>query len=202
MITNRQAFINGFWTNNTIFVQMIGMCPTLGVSTTAINGIGMGLATTAVLMGSNVAISMVRKVIPSDVRIPAFIIIIASFVTVIDLLMNAFFHDLHKILGIFIPLIVVNCCILGQAEAFASKNTIIKSLFDGIGTGLGFTLALVLLGSVREIIGSGTIFGYNILGASFHPAITFILPPGAFIALGFILAGVRWYNEKRVSPIK
>ncbi|HAT49592.1 MAG: electron transport complex subunit E [Nitrospirae bacterium] len=190
---------NGLWDNNVIFAQLLGMCPLLGVSTNAINGVGMGLATTFVLLGSNIVVSLVRNYIPNDVRIPAYVIIIASFVTITDLTMNAFLLDLHKVLGIFIPLIVVNCAILGRAEAFACKNTPLSSAIDGIAMGLGFTLALTLLGASRELLGSGTFFGVNVMGPSFHPAIGFILPPGAFIVLGFILMGVRWIDMKRAK---
>ncbi|MBF0109105.1 MAG: electron transport complex subunit E [Magnetococcales bacterium] len=190
---------NGFWNNNVVFAQLLGMCPLLGVTTSAINGIGMGVATMLVLVGSNVVVSMIRNYIPNDVRIPAYVIVIASFVTIIDLSMNAFFLDLHKVLGIFIPLIVVNCAILGRAEAFASKNNALDSAIDGIATGLGFTLALVLLGASRELLGSGKFFGMDVLGASYHPAIGFILPPGAFIVLGFILMSVRWLDQKRAK---
>ncbi|MBF0133768.1 MAG: electron transport complex subunit E [Magnetococcales bacterium] len=188
---------NGLWDNNVVFAQLLGMCPLLGVSTNAINGVGMGLATMFVLLGSNIVVSLVRNYIPNDVRIPAYVIIIASFVTITDLTMNAFLLDLHKVLGIFIPLIVVNCAILGRAEAFACKNTPLSSAIDGIAMGLGFTLALTLLGASRELLGSGTFFGVNVMGPSFHPAIGFILPPGAFIVLGFILMGVRWIDMKR-----
>lgn len=196
---NKDILVKAFWSNNVIFVQLLGMCPTLGVTTTAKNGIGMGLATTAVLLGSNAVISLVRNYIPNDVRIPAYVVIIASLVSMIDLSMNAFFHDLHKVLGIFIPLIVVNCAILGRAEAFASKNTVGKSMLDGLAIGLGFTLALLLLGSVRELLGSGALLGYDVFGPSFHPAIGFILPPGAFIALSFILVGVKWIDQRWIA---
>ncbi|MBF0213213.1 MAG: electron transport complex subunit E [Magnetococcales bacterium] len=195
----KEIIVNGFWKNNGVFVQMLGMCPTLGVTTSAENGIGMGLATMSVLVGSNMVVSMVRKAVPNDVRIPAFIIIIAAFVTIIDLAMNAFVHDLHKVLGLFIPLIVVNCIILGRAEAFASKNTVMGSILDGVFTGLGFTFALTLLGSVREILGSGQLFGHVLFGADFQPALGFILPPGAFIALGFILMTYKWINERSAN---
>ncbi|MBF0348345.1 MAG: electron transport complex subunit E [Magnetococcales bacterium] len=188
---------NGLWDNNVVFAQLLGMCPLLGVTTSAINGIGMGIATMLVLVGSNIVVSLIRNYIPNDIRIPAYVIVIASFVTIIDLSMNAFFLDLHKVLGIFIPLIVVNCAILGRAEAFASKNDALKSALDGLATGLGFTLALVLLGASREILGSGKFFGMDVMGTSFHPAIGFILPPGAFIVLGFILMSVRWIDLKR-----
>ncbi len=187
---------DGLWKNNTIFVQVLGMCPTLAVTSSAKNGIGMGLASTAVLICSNIVVSLVKKIIPDKVRIPAFIIIIASFVTVIDLLMNAYVHDLHKVLGLFIPLIVVNCMILGRAEGFASKNSVFDSLLDGIGVGLGFTLALFILGSLREVLGNGTILGYSLFGSFFHPAIVMILPPGAFIGLGFILFIINYMNER------
>ncbi|MBF0181577.1 MAG: electron transport complex subunit E [Magnetococcales bacterium] len=195
----KEVIVNGFWKNNGVFVQMLGMCPTLGVTTSAENGFGMGMATTAVLIGSNVVVSLVRKVIPNDIRIPSFIIIIASFVTIIDLSMNAFWHDLHKVLGLFIPLIVVNCIILGRAEAFASKNSVFHSILDGIFTGLGFTLALVLLGGVREILGSGQLMGQDLFGANFQPALGFILPPGAFIALGFLLMLYKWLDQRGQS---
>ncbi|MBF0285018.1 MAG: electron transport complex subunit E [Magnetococcales bacterium] len=197
-----KVFIDGLWTNNNIFVQLLGMCPTLAVTTSAENGIGMGLATAAVLLGSNVCISAIRKFIPGDVRIPAFIVVIASFVTIVDLLMNAFWYDLYQKLGIFIPLIVVNCVILGRAEAFASKNGVVASAVDGISMGLGFTLALLVLGGVREVLGSGQFLGMDVVGQSFHPAVTFVLPPGAFIALGFILAGyrvIRQWQDKRAE---
>ncbi|MBF0584777.1 MAG: electron transport complex subunit E [Magnetococcales bacterium] len=195
-MTNREIVVNGFWHNNGIFVQMLGMCPTLAVTTSAENGVGMGLATMFVLMGSNMVVSMIRSIIPSDVRIPAYIIVIAAFVTIIDLSMNAYVHDLHKVLGIFIPLIVVNCIILGRAESFASKYSVFKAALDGVFTGLGFTFALFILGSVRELLGAGTWFEMPVLGSSFHPSLVFVLPPGAFIALGFILVAVRWFNQR------
>lgn len=192
-----KLFKEGMWDNNVVFAQLLGMCPLLGVTTTAINGIGMGLASTVVLLGSNTVVALVRNYIPSAVRIPSYIIIIASFVTIVDLMMNAYMHDLHKVLGLFIPLIVVNCAILGRAEAFASKNPVSKAVLDGIFSGLGFTFALFLLGAAREILGAGEVFGVDIMGASFHPALGFVLPPGAFIALGFILWGVKWIDMKR-----
>jgi electron transport complex protein RnfE len=163
------------------------MCPALAVTTMAINGVAMGLAATAVLVGSNLVISLLRRFIPEQVRIPVFIVVIASFVTIIDLVMAGYFYELHKVLGLFIPLIVVNCIILGRAEAFASKNTVLLSLADGLGMGLGFTLALVILGSVRELLGNGTIFGFTVLSWGFQPALVMLLPPGAFLALGLLL---------------
>ena len=192
----KEIVSNGLWHNNAVFAQLLGMCPLLGVTTTAVNGIGMGLASTAVLLGSNSVVALVRNYIPKDVRIPSYIIIIASFVTIIDLTMNAWLHDLHKVLGLFIPLIVVNCAILGRAEAFASKNSLPRAALDGLFSGLGFTLALFALGATRELLGAGEIFGIDVFGDSYHPAIGFVLPPGAFIALGFILMGVRWIDAR------
>ena len=191
-----RIFAEGFWKNNAVFKQVLGMCPTLAVTTSAKNGIGMGLATTAVLICSNIVVSLIKDFIPAKVRIPAFIVVIASFVTMIDLLMNAYAHSLHKSLGLFIPLIVVNCVILGRAESFASKNKVFDSLIDGLGIGLGFTFALFILGCVRELLGNGSILGVNILGANFKPAIVMILPPGAFLALGFLLFIINWIEKR------
>jgi len=188
-----REFSKGLWKENAVFRLLLGMCPTLAVTTSAENGIGMGLATTFVLVCSNLAISAMRKLIPAQVRIPAFIVIIASFVTVVQLCMEAYVYDLYKALGIFIPLIVVNCVILGRAEAFASKNGLIPSLADGLGMGLGFTLGLFILGSVREVLGSGSLLGFSLFGAGYQPFLLMILPPGAFICLGLLLAGMnRW----------
>jgi electron transport complex protein RnfE len=180
-------FTKGFWKENPIFRLVLGICPTLAVTTTAVNGLAMGLATTAVLVMSNCLISLLRKVIPQKVRIPIFIVIIASFVTVIDMIMAGFFYELHKILGLFIPLIVVNCIILGRAEAFASRNPLFNSFLDGLGMGLGFTISLILLGSIREILGQASIFGITILGTNYQPFLIMLLPPGAFITLGLLL---------------
>ncbi len=191
----QQIFSDGFWHNNTIFAQLLGMCPLLGVTTTAENGFWMGAATTFVLMGSNLVVSIVRGVIPKNVRIPAYITIIAAFVTVVDMTMDAWMHSMYLVLGLFIPLIVVNCSVLGRAEAFASKNSISDSVVDGLAVGLGFTLALLVLGGVREVIGQGTLFGHQLFGAHYPDFLMFILPPGAFIALGFILVGVRLINR-------
>ncbi|WIF94413.1 electron transport complex subunit RsxE [Caminicella sporogenes] len=179
---------NGLVKENPIFFQLLGMCPTLAVTTSASNGMGMGLATTAVLVCSNTAISLLRKFIPSKIRIPVFIVVIASFVTIVGMLMEGYVPALFNTLGLFIPLIVVNCLILARAEAYASKNGVLGSAFDGIGMGLGFTWALTLLGSIRELLGAGSIFGFNVFGASFKPALIMILPPGAFLALGILLA--------------
>ena len=183
------ALKRGIIDENPAFVQVLGMCPTLATTTSAINGLGMGLSVTAVLMCSNLAISALRKVIPSKIRIPAYIVIIATFVTVVDLLLQAFFYDtLYKALGLFIPLIVVNCIILGRAEAYASKNDPVSSLFDGLGMGLGFTMALTILGIIRELLGAGTFFGMQILPAAITPAAIMIMAPGGFIVLGIVLA--------------
>jgi len=191
-----EIFANGFWHNNAIFAQLLGMCPLLGVTTSAENGFWMGAATLLALLGSNLVVSLVRDFIPSSVRIPAYITIIAAFVFMIGMVMNAWMHEMYLILGLFIPLIVVNCAILGRAEAFASKNNVMDSLVDALGMGLGFTFALLLLGGIRELLGQGELFGFDILGANYPDVLLFILPPGAFIALGFILAGVNLVNMK------
>lgn len=188
--------LNGFIAENPTFVQLLGMCPTLATTTSAINGMSMGLATTAVLIGSNAVISLLRKFIPDKIRIPAFVVVIATFVTVIDMLMHAYLPALYKSLGLFIPLIVVNCIILGRAEAFASKHGVLDSVFDGIGMGIGFSMALTILGGVREILGAGSIFGLSLFGEAFKPALIMIMPPGAFIALGLLIALVNIITKK------
>jgi electron transport complex protein RnfE len=182
-----RELLKGLWSENPTFRLVLGMCPTLAVSTSAQNGLGMGLASTFVLFCSNAVISALRNFIPSKVRIPAFVVAIATFVTIVDLVMNGYFHALHKSLGLFIPLIVVNCIILGRAEAFASKNPVWYSFIDGLGMGIGFTLALIVIGSIRELLGNGTIFGVTLFGPGYLPLILMILPPGAFIVLGFML---------------
>ncbi|MDX9695421.1 MAG: electron transport complex subunit E [Bacteroidales bacterium] len=181
-----QNFTKGFFKENPILVLVLGTCPTLATTSSAINGIGMGLATTFVLVGSNVVISLLANIIPDKVRIPAFVVVIASFVTVIDLLMQAYVPSLYDKLGIFIPLIVVNCIVLGRAEAFACKNTVLSSLVDGLGMGLGFAMALGILGSIRELLGNGSVFGYKFIAGD--GILVFILAPGAFIALGYLIA--------------
>ena len=183
-----KIFKNGIIDENPTFVQVIGMCPTLAVTSSAINGIGMGLSTAIVLACSNIAISLLRKVIPDKIRIPAFIVVIATFVTIVQMVLKAFVPALDQALGLYIPLIVVNCIILSRAESFASKNGPMESAVDGIGMGLGFTLGLTILGAVRELLGAGSIFGLSIFGASYQPALLFILPPGAFLTLGFLMA--------------
>jgi len=184
-----QNFTKGFIRENPILVLVLGTCPTLATTSSSLNGMGMGIATTFVLAGSNAVISMLANVIPDKVRIPAFVVIIASFVTIVDLLMQAYVPDLYVTLGIFIPLIVVNCIVLGRAEAFASKNSVFSSLLDGVGMGLGFTLALGVLGAFREIVGSGSLLGHKFIPGD--GILVFILAPGAFIALGFLIAIVN-----------
>ncbi|ATX82550.1 electron transport complex protein RnfE [Mariprofundus ferrinatatus] len=191
-----EIFYDGFWHNNTIFAQLLGMCPLLGVTTSAENGFWMGAATMLVLLGSNLVVSLVRDLIPKNVRIPAYITIIAAFVTVVGMAMNAWMHEMYLVLGLFIPLIVVNCAILGRAEAFASKNSVSDSVVDALAVSAGFTFALVVLGGVRELFGQGELFGFVVFGESYPDVLMFILPPGAFIALGFILAGVNLINRK------
>jgi electron transport complex protein RnfE len=187
----KKELYRGVIKENPTLVLLLGMCPTLAVSNQAINGIGMGIAATFVLISSNVVISLLKNVIPDKVRIPAFIVVIASFVTIIDLTMNAYTPDLHATLGIFIPLIVVNCIILGRAEAYASKHGVLESLVDGLVMGLGFTLGLTVLGCIRELLGAGSIFGFKLVSENASTILLFILPPGAFIVLGFLIATVN-----------
>lgn len=194
-----RILLNGIVKENPIFFQLLGMCPTLAVTTSAENGMGMGLATTAVLVCSNAIISALRKIIPAKIRIPIFVVVIASLVTIVGMMMEGFVNSLYQQLGLFIPLIVVNCLILARAEAYAFKNTVIDSAFDGIGMGLGFTLSLTLLGAVRELIGAGSIFGLQIMWASYKPALIMILPPGAFLALGLLLAVNNIIKAKRAA---
>ncbi len=185
--TSLENLTRGIIKENPTFVMLLGMCPTLGVTTSALNGLGMGLATLFVLILSNIAISTVKNIIPEKVRIPSYIVIIASFVTVVDLLMAAYLPILHSALGIFIPLIVVNCIILGRAEAFASKNNVWQSILDAVGMGLGFTIGLTSLGIVREILGNGSIFNYSFISEDANPILLFIMPPGAFLALAGLI---------------
>ncbi|MDR3055950.1 MAG: electron transport complex subunit E [Zoogloeaceae bacterium] len=199
---------DGLWSNNVVFAQMIALCPASAVTTSGTNGLGMGLATTAVLVVSNILVALVRHFVSEQVRIPVFVVLIATLVTVVDMLLNAWLHELYKVLGLFIALIVVNCAILGRAEAFASKNGVWASAVDGLAMGLGFTFALTLIGLIREFLGSGTLFAQapQLLGASFafletqvHPhggALLMILPPGAFAVLGFLLAGKRLIDRR------
>ena len=182
----KENFVKGIIKDNPVFVMLLGMCPTLGVTSSAFNGLGMGVATMFVLVMSNIVVSLIKSQVPDKVRIPAFIIIIASFVTVVEMVLEAFIPFLYEQLGIFIPLIVVNCLILGRAEAFASKNNLMHSIIDGLGMGVGFIIALTALGAVREILGSGSIFELKFLSESANTFIVFILPPGAFIALAYL----------------
>ena len=189
--------LRGLWRENPVFVQVLGMCPTLAVSNSALNALTMGLATAFVLCLSSLLISLLRHVVPREVRIASFILVIATFVTIIDLAMAGFVPDLYKRLGIFVPLIVVNCIILGRAEAFAGKNTVWASFKDGIGMGLGFTFALLVISTIREIIGNGTFLGIPLFGAGFEPVMFFALAPGAFVTIGFILAFVAWLDHHK-----
>ena len=194
-----QEFTKGIIKENPVFVMALGLCPTLAVSTSVQNAIGMGAAATFVLLCSNIFISLLKNFIPSKVRIPCYILVIASFVTIVDMAMEAYVPPLHKSLGIFIPLIVVNCIILGRAEAFASKNGVFKSMLDGLGMGLGFMLAIVIIGLIREILGVGTILDIRILPASYKPMIAAILPPGAFITIGLLMGLLNIFQNKKKS---
>ena len=193
-MSNLKIFTKGLIKENPTFSLMLGMCPTLGTTTSAVNGLGMGVATMFVLIMSNIVISMVKNVIPDKVRIPAFIVIIASFVTVVQLCMEAYVPSLYNTLGVFIPLIVVNCIILGRAEAFASKNNVFKSMLDAAGIGLGFTLSLTLLGTVRELLGSGSFFGYKFIAGD--GMLVFVLAPGAFIVLSYLMVLFNKFTAK------
>ncbi|MBC5995691.1 electron transport complex subunit E [Romboutsia ilealis] len=196
-MNSAKIFKNGIIDENPTFVQVIGMCPTLAVTSSAINGLGMGLSTAVVLICSNIVISLMRKIIPDKIRIPSFIVVIATFVTIVGLLLKAYVPALDQALGLYIPLIVVNCLILARAESFASKNGAFTSAIDGVAMGLGFTLALTILGAVRELFGAGSLFGISLLGASYQPALLFILPPGAFLTLGFLMAGFNKIRNKK-----
>lgn len=190
-------FFKGLWKENPVLVQLLGMCPTLAITGSVINGISMGLATTFVLVCSNIMISFIRSLIPKEVRIAAYIVVIATFVTVADIFIKANFMEISKALGPFIPLIVVNCIILGRAEAFACRNNLFRSTLDGIGMGIGFTLALITISSIRELLGNGTWLGVTVFGAGFTPCLVMILPPGAFLVLGFIIAFMNKVKEKQ-----
>ena len=195
MRNNLQTFTKGLVKENPILVLLLGCCPTLATTTSAINGMSMGLATTFVLIMSNLVISLLKGFIPDKVRIPCFIVVIASFVTIVQLVMQAYVPDIYETLGLFIPLIVVNCIVLGRAEAFASKNPVFPSILDGAGMGLGFTFALTILGCIRELLGSGSMFGFRILPETAN-ILLFILPPGAFICLGFLIAIVNQFRKE------
>ncbi|MEG0132807.1 MAG: electron transport complex subunit E [Clostridium sp.] len=189
----------GIITENPVFIQVLAMCPTLAVTSSVQNAAGMALAATVVLIGSNAVISLIRKLVPDKIRIPAYIVVIATFVTLIQFLLEAYIPDLYKSLGIFLPLIVVNCVILGRAEAYASKNKVLPSIFDAIGMGLGFGLAIILLATFREVLGNGTFYGIQVLPKSYVPAMVMTSAPGAFMTLGMILAG---FNQYKISKAK
>ncbi|MBD3272298.1 MAG: RnfABCDGE type electron transport complex subunit E [Elusimicrobia bacterium] len=190
-------FIKGIIRENPVLRLMIGLCPVLAVSTSAFDALGMGIATTFVLVSSNFTVSLLRRLIPNEIRIPIFIVTISSFVTIADYVMKAYAPELSKSLGVFVPLIVVNCIILGRSEAFAYKNTIVSSVLDGLGMGLGFILAILLLGSVREVLGNGTWFSIPVLGSNYQPFLIMVLPPGAFLVIGFLMAGLNKLSVKR-----
>jgi electron transport complex protein RnfE len=193
----RGVFVNGIFNENPVFRLVLGACPIIAVTTSVSNGIGMGLAATLVLLGSNLVISALRNFIPNKVRIPAYMVVISTFVTIIQLLMQAFVPALYEALGIFLPLIVVNCIILARAEAFAGKNAVMPSIADGIGMGIGFTLALVMIAAVREFFGTGSIMGFQLMGASFEPVLLFILAPGGFLVFGLLLGIINAIADKR-----
>ena len=193
----RGVFVNGIFNENPVFRLVLGACPIIAVTTSVSNGIGMGLAATLVLLGSNLVISALRNFIPNKVRIPAYMVVISTFVTIIQLMMQAFVPSLYEALGIFLPLIVVNCIILARAEAFAGKNAVMPSIADGIGMGIGFTLALVMIAAVREFFGTGSIMGFQLMGASFEPVLLFILAPGGFLVFGLLLGIINAIVDKR-----
>jgi len=195
-MTLGQEFIKGLYSDNPVFRLMLGLCPVLAVSSSVNNALGMGAAASFVLVSSNFVVSVIRKGVPQKIRIPIYIIIIATFVTIVDLVMAGFAPELHKSLGLFIPLIVVNCIILGRAEAFASKNNILYSVIDGLGMGLGFTLAMVIIATFREILGNGTWLGIPLLGSTFKPVLLMILPPGAFITIGLLIGMLNWVDMR------
>ncbi|MCD4819592.1 MAG: electron transport complex subunit E [Candidatus Cloacimonetes bacterium] len=195
-MSRMNEFTKGFIKENPVFIMALGLCPTLAVTSSVMNAIGMGLAATFVLVFSNIFISLIKGFIPDKIRIPAFIVVIASFVTIVDMVMHAYSPEIHKSLGIFIPLIVVNCIILGRAEAFASKNNVMNSILDGFGMGLGFTLALVVIGGIREVLGAGQFLGFNVLPSSYQPMLVAILAPGAFIVMGLLMGMMNLKKKK------
>ena len=189
----------GIYRENPVFRLVLGLCPTLAVTTSVKNGIGMGIAAAMVLVSSNLFISLVRNLVPKKIRIPIYIVIIATFVTIVEMLMQAYQPDLHKALGIFVPLIVVNCIILGRAEAFASKNNPFVSVVDGLGMGVGFTLSLIVISAIREVAGNGTFYGFPVVPSSFEPVLVMILPPGAFLTLGYVLGFFNWLDVRNTK---
>lgn len=199
--TPSQDFIRGIWRENPVLIQLLGLCPALAVTNTVANSIAMGLATFFVLMGSSILVSSLKKLIPGEVRISAYILIIATFVTIADMVLAAVVPEIHKALGAFIALIVVNCMILGRQEAFASKRPVSRAILDAAGTGTGFIIALLMMGSIREILGNGTFLGVPLFGDAFEPWIIMILPPGGFFSLGVILLGFAWWEERKKAPV-
>lgn len=195
--TPGQDFTRGIWRENPVFIQMLGLCPSLAVSNTVENSLAMGLATFFVLFCSSVLVATFKKLIPSEVRIATYILIIATFVTIVDMTLEAFVPEVHKALGAFIALIVVNCIILGRQEAFASRNSVPRAMLDAAGTGIGFIIAMLMMGSVREVLGYGTFLGFSLLGSGYEPWIIFILPPGGFFTIGFILMGLNWWERRK-----
>jgi Na+-translocating ferredoxin:NAD+ oxidoreductase subunit E len=201
-VSARDDLLKGVWRDNPVLVQLLGLCPALAVTNTVANSIAMGLATWGVLLGSSILVSTLKPVIPKEVRITAYVLIIATFVTLVDMVLNAVVPDIHKALGAFIALIVANCMILGRQEAFASRRPVGRAVLDALGMGAGFTLALLMLGSVREVLGNGTFLGLPVMGPRFEPWIIMILPPGGFLTLGCILLVFAWWQERRVVPVR
>lgn len=199
--TQQEDFLRGIWKENPVLVQLLGLCPTLAVTNTVENSIAMGLATFFVLVGSSILVATLKRWIPKEVRISAYILVIATFVTLADLVLHAVVPEIHKQLGAFIALIVVNCMILGRQEAFASKNTVWRSILDAVGSGVGFIIALLMMGSVREILGNGTFLDHPVMGPHFEPWVIMILPPGGFFTLGIILLTFGWWKERRHVPV-
>jgi electron transport complex protein RnfE len=197
--TAAQDFRRGIWRENPVFIQMLGLCPALAVSNTVLNSLAMGLATFFVLFCSSVLVATFKKLIPAEVRISTYILIIATFVTVADMTLEAVVPEIHKALGAFIALIVVNCIILGRQEAFASKNTVPRAMIDAVGTGIGFIIAMLMMGTIREILGYGTFLGFPLFGGNYEPWIIFILPPGGFFTIGFILLGLNWWERRKLE---
>lgn len=198
-MTLTKEFLKGLYKENPVFRLMLGLCPVLATSTSVSNAIGMSSATLFVLLSSNIVVSLIRKAVPGKIRIPVFIIVIATFVTIVEMVMAGFFPALSKSLGNFISLIVVNCIILGRAEAFASKNTVFRSIIDGLGMGLGFALAMITIATFREILGNGTWLGMPVFGSSFNPVVIFILSPGAFITIGYLIGFLNWFETRRLA---
>lgn len=195
--TATEDLVRGIWRENPVLIQMLGLCPALAVTNSVANSLAMGLATFFVLLGSSILVSTLKKLIPHEVRISTYILIIATFVTVAEMILQATVPDIHKALGAFIALIVVNCMILGRQEAFASRNSVWRAALDAVGTGIGFIIALLLMGGVRELLGNGSLLGYNIMGPNFEPWVVMILPPGGFLTLGFILLTLSWWRKRR-----